>query len=380
MKYPMFKVHIDVNESLKNLKKVLKSGFLNEGEEVEKFKNSLIEYFNHDNVIPLNSCTSALTLALKLSGVSHGDDVVTTSMTCVATNTPILNLGANVVWADIDSRTGNISPESVANSITSKTKAVICVNWAGNPCDLIKLQKICNDKNIKLIQDAAHSFGSKFKGKHVCHVADFTCYSFQAIKHVTCGDGGALVCNNEEDFYRGKKLKWFGLDREATKNEKGEWKGQRWEVDIIEAGYKFHMNNISAAIGNSQIRHYDRIVDLHKTNARIYDSAIEGNKLITPIKVLPEAKSSHWVYTAILHESVKRDSVLEHLNMQGINAGLVHIPNHNYTCFNASFKTLPETEYFAKHQISIPCGWWINSKDSNFIIDNVINSVNKNRG
>jgi perosamine synthetase len=193
MKYPIFKVHVDTESALKQLKTVLNSGFLNEGETVTELTEFFKTYFNHKNVVPLNSCTSALTLALKLSGVKPGDEVISTSMTCVASNTPIHNLGAKIVWADIDSKTGNIDPNNIEKLITNKTKAVLCVNWSGIPCELDQLRAICKKHNLKLIQDAAHSLGAKFNNKQIHHSADYTCYSLQAIKHITSGDGGMLV-------------------------------------------------------------------------------------------------------------------------------------------------------------------------------------------
>ena len=363
MKYPLFKVKIDTEDVLSRLRDVFNSGYLNEGTVVSEFRDRLCDIFSHDMVLPTNSCTSAISMALRLSGVGPGDDVVTTSMTCVATNTPISFIGANVIWADIDPATGNIDPESVKNVITEKTKAVICVNWAGNPCKLDELQAICDKSNAKLIQDSAHGFGSKYKGDHVCHHADFTCYSFQAIKHITCGDGGALVCKNKGDFVRARAMKWFGIDRNKAKDLKGEWKGQRWEVDIIEAGHKFHMNNISAAIGLSNLGSYEELVSKHIENASLYSKLFSNVSSISPINVENHSLSSSWVYTIVLDSRIDRDSLAKSLNDLGINAGLVHVPNHPYTCFKDSLSELPNTEKFSKTQLSLPCGWWLNSEN-----------------
>lgn len=361
-RYPMFKVHVDVKDALHEIEKVLDSGFMNEGEQVTQFKKYMVDYFKFDHVVPLNSCTSALTMALKLAGVGPGDEVISTSMTCIASNTPIHNMGATVVWADINRNTGNIDPESIQQKITDKTKAVLCVNWAGLPCDLERLSKICNENGIKLIQDAAHGFGSTLHGKHVCHYADFTCYSLQAIKHITTGDGGLLMCKDQNDYQRAKKLKWFGIDRETTKDAKGEWKGQRWDVDIEEAGYKFHMNNITAAIGLSQIPYLDSVVMAHRRNASLYYELLDRN-IVTQLSVVDGGSPSYWVYTVLLNESCDRDSVIMKLNDWGVEAGLVHTPNHYYTCFSESMSDLPETDYFSQHQVSLPCGWWLNEGD-----------------
>jgi dTDP-4-amino-4,6-dideoxygalactose transaminase len=297
-------------------------------------------------------------------------------MTCVASNTPISNLGAKIIWCDIDYETGNIDPKKIESLITKKTKVILCVNWAGLPCDLEILQSICKKHNIKLIQDAAHSFGAKYNNNHVCHYADYTCYSFQAIKHITTGDGGALICKSEDDFERAKKLKWFGIDREATKDEKGEWKGQRWEVDIHEAGYKFHMNNISAAIGLSQIPHADKLIQSHIKNAEKYYELLQNNPYIKPLKHLKNTIPTYWVYTVILDKNINRDYILEKLNAKNIAAGLVHIPCHGYNCFSESLVELPNTKYFHNHQISLPCGWWLNEDDITFITNTLIDTIN----
>ncbi len=376
MKYPMFKVHIDVKEALKQIEPVLNSGFVNEGEQVTDLTNHFIDWFNHEQTIALNSCTSALTLALKLSNVGPGDEVIATSMTCVASNTPIHTFNANVVWADIDHTTGNINPDEIERLITPKTKALLCVNWSGLPCELEKIYKICDKNNIKFIQDAAHSIGATFKEKQIHHFAHYTCYSLQAIKHITTGDGGLLVVNTDKnDFQRAKKLKWFGIDRDSTKDEKGEWKGQRWEVDVVESGFKFHMNNITAAIGLSQIPHMDNIIKLHKVNGLLYEDLFSKVKNIKRLHYPIGSMPTFWVYTLILSEHLNRDEIIQQLNDEGINAGLVHTPSHNYTCFKDSMVDLPETDYFYGHQISLPCGWWLNESDIRLIAKSLISKL-----
>tara|TARA_R110000803_G_scaffold36616_4_gene78663 strand:+ start:1623 stop:2768 length:1146 start_codon:yes stop_codon:yes gene_type:complete len=373
LKYPLFKVHVDVSAAMIGIESVLKSGFINEGAQVSEFKKSFQAYTQSKNVTLTNSCTSALTIALKIAGVDNDSEVITTSMTCVATNTPIKHLGGKIIWADIDLQTGNICPKSVEKKITKKTKAVICVNWAGLPCDLKLLQKICNKNNIKLIQDAAHSLGAEVDGKDICHFADMTCYSFQAIKHITCGDGGAIICKDDKDYKLAEKLKWFGLDRDETKDENGEWKGQRWEQDIITAGFKFNMNNLAAAIGISQIPHMKSLVDKHRKNAKLYSDLFLKNSEINSLKYPSASSPSFWVYTVLLDEKINRDKVIEALNSVGINAGLVHVPNHPYTCFKDSFVSLHGVDEFAKRQVSLPCGWWLSSEDVNFIAKTLLN-------
>jgi dTDP-4-amino-4,6-dideoxygalactose transaminase len=376
MKYPIFKVHIDTEDALRNLREVIESGYIAEGTQVAELAEHMSKYLGHPNITMLNSCTSALTLAMKLAGVGPGDEVITTSMTCLASNTPIHNLGARVVWADINADTGMIDPEEVRQAITFKTKAVVCVNWGGTPAELGPLQHICESHGIKLIQDAAHAFGARYQGKTISQQADFTCFSLQAIKHVTSGDGGILVCRSDEDHERAMKLRWFGIDRNASKDADGNWKGQAWNIDVPEAGYKFHMNNLSAAIGLSQIKHIPRIMFAHNKNANEYLRSFKDhdlNQLVRPLEVPSGGDSAYWVFTVLINDAVDRDKVLEALNKEyEIGAAMVHVPNHPYTCFQESYRELPETDLFASRQISLPCGWWLRSEDIEFIARKVV--------
>lgn len=364
--YPMFKVHMDVESALGGLRTVLESGFVNEGVQVTAFHKALCDFLGVERLVLTNSCTSALTLALKLAGVGPGTEVVTTPMTCVATNTPIENLGGRIVWADIDAQTASIDPRDVERKITPATRAIMGVSWAGTPCDVEALDAVAKRHGIPFIHDAAHAFGATWRGRPVSDFADYTCYSFQAIKHLSCGDGGALICREADGFVLARKLKWFGYDRDAHKDEKGEWKGQRWSADIEpgEIGYKFNMNNVAAAIGLSQMPHMPRILDQHRRNGAAYNDAFRNSRTIRPLSVPDEAVSSYWVYTALVaDERVDRDRLLEDLNAEGIGAGLVHLPNDVYSAFKPYDADLPGVRHFADRQISLPCGWWLTEAD-----------------
>ena len=374
MKYPLFKVHIQTDEAIALIKKVFESGFINEGEQVTEFQELLKQHLGVENLVLLNSATSALTIAYKLCGVGPGSEVITTAMTCIATNTPIVNLGGRIVWADIDSSTGSIDPEDIQSKITNNTKAIVYVNWGGTPAEIERIYKIGKRNNIPVIQDAAHSYGATWQNKPISNFADFTCYSFQAIKHLSSGDGGALVVNNPQHYKLARKLKWFGYDRDEAKDEKGEWKGQRWSADIEtgEVGFKFNMNNVSAAIGISQMKHVDRILEQHRKNADVYRKIFDKSDLIKNLNVPKEAGSSYWVYTCLVQaNSLVRDKLLETLNLEGIGAGLVHLPNDSYSAFKEFQVELPETRKFEGMQISLPCGWWMEEKDCEKIADRV---------
>tara|TARA_Y100000592_G_scaffold16485_1_gene24516 strand:+ start:5643 stop:6779 length:1137 start_codon:yes stop_codon:yes gene_type:complete len=377
MKYPLFKVHVDIEDVMPRIRKVLESGFLNEGREVLEIRRLLKEILDQDNVTMTSSCTGSLMMALKIAGVGFGDEVIAPSMTCVATNVSTEWLGAKTIWADIEYETGNIDPEDVIRKITNKTKAVICVNWAGVPCKLEKLQSICRENGIKLIQDAAHSFGSTYKNKEVSHWADITCYSFQAIKHITTGDGGAIVCLNDNDHEYAARLKWYGFDRDRLKDEDGNWKGRRWDSNIKEVGWKLNMNNLSAAIGISNLERKDFIIGTHKNNAALYRNYFLKNKNITPLKIDNHMDPAYWIYTVLLDSSINRDKVISDMANLDIHTGVIHVPNHPYDCFKEAGNDLVNTNKFAAHQISLPCGWWLSEKDVKYIADSLLGVINK---
>lgn len=382
--YPLFKVHVPIEKAMKEIEKVFQSGFINEGVQVTELTKVMQTKLETDNLCLVNSCTSALTLALKLSGVKPGSAVVSTPMTCLATNTPIVNLGADIEWADIDPWTGTIEPLSVIEAIqkvksrAKKTSAIMAVDWAGNLCDYESLDKIASSYNVHLIRDAAHALLARYDGVQAHVKPDFTTYSLQAIKHTTTGDGGILVCKKESNLNRAKALKWFGIDRDQAKDTNGNWKGQHWDFDVEEAGFKFNMNNVSAAIGLAQTGYIEMAIGKHKRNAKIYAERFRDLETVKPLRLEHNSESSHWVYTVRLVEANedRRNYILQKLNEKGVHAGVVHVPNHEYKCFEQYWKELPGVEEFAAAQFALPCGWWMEEDDINKSFD-ILKSVLK---
>jgi dTDP-4-amino-4,6-dideoxygalactose transaminase len=283
------------------------------------------------------------------------------------------------VWADIDPNTGMISVEDVESLINAKTKAIMIVDWAGTPSNLDGFEALSEKYGIPVIQDAAHAFGAEFNGKSIAKFADFTCFSFQAIKHFTTGDGGALICRKDQDHSLAKKLKWFGYDRDAVKDSKGEWKGQKWDADILpsEVGYKFNMNNMSAAVGLANLPKMREVLESHRRNASLLTSLLSSHAKIKLLEIDSRALSSFWVFTLRLNVTEQqRDLIMANLNEKGIGAGLVHLPNDRYSAFGQFKRDLRNTNLFSSTQISLPCGWWLSSEDINNIAQALIDELN----
>jgi dTDP-4-amino-4,6-dideoxygalactose transaminase len=240
-------------EAKDNVQRVLNTDFIGEGEEVKLFEQELEEKLGK-KCLTVNSGTAALELAYELAGIGAGDEVITPVLTCTATNLPLLHRGATIVFADIDYDL-NINIEDVKNKITHKTKAIVFVHFGGNNRGLSDLVTICRERGIILIEDAAQAIGSSFWGQ-----ADFTAVSLQAVKTITSGDGGLLICKRIEDHKRAKRMRWFGIDRDDRLRP------------LTEAGYKYHMNNISASIGRGNLLHLDSLIGHIKDLGEVYKS------------------------------------------------------------------------------------------------------------
>ena len=343
----LFKVFMS-DEAKEIVGDVLDSGYIGQGKKVDAFEKELKRAFGSErDIITVNSCTSAIDLAFHMIGLMPGDEVLTTPITCTATNSPIVNRKAIPVWCDVHPYTGNLLETEIEKKLTDKTKAIIAVNWGGIQPDYKYLKSF----GIPVIEDAAHGpyWSTKERG-------DYICYSFQAIKHLTCGDGGGLVSNDPK---RAKLLRWYGLDRESSASF-------RCEQDIQEVGYKYHMNDINAAIGLSNLPHMKSLVTQHRLNAGYYSSLIKNKRVLyTPTF---DMHSAFWIYTILVDD---RNAFTQYMTEKGIEVSPVHARNDKHKGFRYPNGILPNTYFFDAHQVSIPVGWWITPEERMYIINSI---------
>jgi len=299
--------------------KVLRSGQLAEGPQVKLFEQEFMARFNVKNALAVNSGTTALELAYELAGIGEGDEVITPVLTCTATNLPLVRRNAKIIFADVRDDL-NVDVDDVKNKITAKTKAIVFVHFGGNNRGLKELLELAKEKNIILIEDAAQAVGSDFWGQ-----AEFVAVSLQAIKTLTSGDGGFLICRNQQNYDKAKRLRWFGYDREK--------KQAMGDMDLLEAGYKYHMNDISAAIGRGNLKVIDKIINHRKKLGKIY----AGYKLAPNI----------WMTSGYTQDY---QSLKEIYAKQGIEIGQHHYRNDQYTVFGGKQKLTKmdaiENKYF----------------------------------
>ncbi len=358
---PLFKVNMPKDISVDNL---LHSGFIGQGKYVDLFEKKFANHFNmnFNNVLTTDSCTNAIKLALVLAGVESGDDVVTSPYTCLATNSEIMRLNANIIWYDINKYTGAADVESIKRSIRSKTKALIIAHLSGMITnDLEDIIDFCHSNDIKIIEDSAQSLGAKYKDNYFCDKTDYICFSFQAIKQLTTIDGGMLYCKDCDDIKRGKLLRWFGFDRTLSTDF-------RCSQDVKEVGMKIHMTDIPAYIGIKSLETIDEVIKRHKENAILYEKLL---KRVEEISICHFVKSGSyfWVYPIMANKD--RDELKKFLQDNGIGSSLVQNRLDNKTCFKGYKNDLPNLDYFIERILYIPCGWWVSKNDIYHIVEKI---------
>jgi dTDP-4-amino-4,6-dideoxygalactose transaminase len=358
---PLFKVFMP-ETVMDPLRETLFSGYIGQGKQVDKFERRLSRYFDNKPVVTVNSGTSGLHLALKLLNVGPDDEVLSTPLTCSATNFPILLSGAHIRWCDIDPHDLNIDPEDVAKKITSRTKAIIVVHWGGYPCDLDRLREVAGD--IPIIEDCAHAFGSFYKGRRIGTSDNYCMFSFQAIKTFNTVDGGCLIVPQDK-YKRAKLLRWYGIDRESEPEERHEL---QCGLNISEAGTKWHMNDINASIGLEQLKYIDDNLNIQVENGKFYNENLKGVHGLTLIQQDSSRLSSYWLYTIKVE---RMHDFHKHMTKNGIAVSQVHARNDRHTCTIRSRTSLPNLDEVADKYISIPVGWWVSQKDRQYIAETI---------
>ena len=342
------------------LEAILYSGQISEGATVAEFEQRFGEFVGCPNILSFYSGTAALHAALVLAGVEPGDEVISTAMTAEPTNMAICHAGGKIVWADVDPANGNLSAASVAEKITDRTRAIMVVHYGGIPAPIDGIRAVAEARGIPVIEDAAHALGARYNGQPIGTHSEFVMFSLQAIKHMTTVDGGMLACNGASDMEKllaaGRKFRWFGIDRAAP----------RTEVDVASVGYKYHMNNVTAAIGLAQLEHIAPVIARHIANGRYFDQALRGIPGLSLCHWEDRAEPSYWFYTVMADD---REGFARHLAAHGIACSQAHKRNDRHSVFASSRCELPGLDTFYRRMTHIPCGWWIDDTQREFIAD-----------
>lgn len=326
----------------------LRAGRLSEGEQVRLFENECARKFGFPQALALNSGTAALHLALVTAGIGPGDEVIVPAQTFVATAISVLQTGATVVFADIQPGGPNIDPRDVARRITPRTKAIIVVHYGGTPCDMDEINAIAKEADLVVIEDAAHALGASYRDRPVGTLGDFAIFSFQAIKQLTTGDGGLLVCRKKAEHQTAYRRRWFGIDRA---NRKPSALGQP-EWDITEIGYKYHMNDVAASMGLGQLEVFDAAQSRRKALHQHYRTALARVPGLTLLEQKSDRVDGCWLFTVRVE---RRLEFIQALKSRGVDAAVWHQRIDRNSLFGGERQDLPNQAVFNSEQVSIPC-------------------------
>jgi dTDP-4-amino-4,6-dideoxygalactose transaminase len=387
MTIPLFKVYMS-EDVLKPLNAVLMSGSITQGIQVEKFESALTEFIGNPHILTLNSATAGLTLALRL--LKNKDDrfnwpgfddecdiVLTPALTCFATTAAILANNVNIRWLDVDLKTANIDLNDLKNKLTEYTKVIYVVHWGGNPVDLDSMREL-QEYSLQqfgfkpmIVEDCAHAFGAEYNGKKIGgkgSEGNICVFSLQAIKHLTTGDGGFITLPNEYLYDRCKLLRWYGIDRDK-RNYKG--KDLRMENDIVEYGYKFHMNDINATIGLYNLPHIADILWKNRENATYFDERLKNVSGIILMNNNNKCNSAYWLYSIRVLNG-KKQEFMDRFKEAGVMTSQVHNRNDINTCVEVFKEPLPNLDLLEKELVCIPVGWWLSKEEREIIVNNVL--------
>ena len=367
---PIFYPHIPKNAK-KSISKVLSGRWIGQGPLVNKFEKVFSKKFcDNQPVVAVGSGTDALHLAYILAGLKKDDEIICPVFTCTATNIPLLYIDAKIKFADINPATLNISIESVKKLITKKTKAIFFVNYGGVICDLKKLNTIAKKNKLILIQDAAQSLGARYDKKSITKYADYTIFSFQAIKHITSGDGGALVVKNKKIAEKANRIRWFGINREKKQNG-------TWENDITEIGYKYQLTDLGACLLLDSIKEFKSIKSHRNLIYKTYLNNINQNNKVSCVQSY-DKKSDEvmWLFTIL---TPYKDLLQSKLRDKKIETNQVHFRNDIYGIFkkfakNTQFKNMDSVE---DKYLVLPMHTRMTIKDAKRVA-NEVNNILKN--
>ena len=360
------------NKEIVAVKKVLKLGFLGMGQQVKLFENKLSTFFKR-KVVCFNSGTAAIHVALQSCGIGRGDEVLVPSITYVATFQAISASGAKPVCCDINQNNLHISLKDIKKKITSKTKAIIPVHIAGYSENLSEIYKFAKKKNLRVIEDAAHAFGSKYKKKLIGSFGDIACFSFDGIKNITSGEGGCLVSRDKKIIKNAKDIRLLGVKNDTEKRYSGH---RSWITDVEQQGWRYHMSDINAAIGIAQFKRFKNLSKKRRLLCKVYDERFKYSKIISYFDIDYNITCPH-IYIIRIQNLKKREDLRKVLIKKNIQTGIHYYPNYKYKKFKESNHKFPNTEKIYKEILTLPLHPELNKKTIKYISDEVINLTKK---
>jgi dTDP-4-amino-4,6-dideoxygalactose transaminase len=349
------------DDEINSVTETLRSGWLTKGPKTIEFENKIANYVGAKHAIALNSCTAALHLSLFAAGIVSGNEVILPSYTFASTANVVVHQGAKPVLADINLDDFCISAETIDDLITPKTKAIIPVHFAGHPCDMNLITKVADKYNLAVIEDAAHALGAKYGGRMIGSVdgSTTTCFSFYATKNITTGEGGIVATHLDDFATKVRESSMHGMNYDAWNrySDRGSW-----YYEIVNAGYKYNMNDLQASIGNIQIDKIERFQKDRQNIAKVYAQEFEkySDVIVGPHEKKGISSAWHLFPILLLYEklNIDRNKFIDALKAEKIGSSVHFIPIHIHPYYREKYgykkEDFPNTQFAFEHEISLP--------------------------
>jgi len=366
---PLSDIDFDDNEA-SAVQKIIKSRWLTMGKVTQEFESSFADYTQTKHAVAVTNATAALHLACLALGIGPGDEVIVPSLTFVATANAVRYVGATPVFADIISHNDlNISPAAISSLITSRTRAIIVVHYAGYPCDMPAILSIAKQNGLFVIEDAAHAVGSELNGRKLGAWGDIGCFSFFSNKNMTTGEGGMITTENDDLAQKLSRLRSHGM----TSLTWDRHKGHAWSYDVVDLGYNYRIDEIRAALGLAQLAKVEKNNERRRHLSQIYREALQ--ELVSQVDIPFQnhaGKTAAHLMPILLPKEMNREEFMECMKEQGIQTSIHYPPVHTFTSYNSDTKwNLPVTEEVASREVTLPLFPAMSAED----VDTVVSAV-----
>ena len=350
---------------------VLKSDYITTGPKIHEFERAVAEYTGAEYAVAIANGTAALHAACFAAGIGEGDEVITSPLTFAASANCVLYCGGTPVFADVDERTYNIDPQDIERKISPRTKAIIPVHFAGQPCDMDEIHRIAKKHDLLVIEDGAHALGASYKGKAVGGLSDMTAFSFHPVKPVTTGEGGVITTNDKDLYQKLLLFRSHGItrDSELLMHDEGDW---YYEQQLL--GYNYRMTDIQAALGVSQMKKLNQFVEKRRQLAARYDKAFWDNEnIITPYQA--EYGQSGWHLYVVQLANHDRKEVFDKLRDRGIGVNVHYIPVYRHPYYQQhgyADVSCPKAELIYSRFVTLPLYPALTLEEQDYVIEQLL--------
>ena len=359
------------SEELKAIEEVFELCYFGMGSKVAEFEQRVQTYLGPGHVVAVNTGTSALHLALASLDVGRGDEVIVPSLTFVSSFQAISATGGVPVACEVDPDRLLIDVDDVRRRITARTKAIMPVHYTGQPCDMDEILALADEHGLRVVEDAAHAFGSTYRGRKIGSFGDVVCFSFDGIKNITTGEGGAVVCFDEELMERLRRKRLLGIDRDTRQRYRNT---RTWVYAVDTQGYRYHMSNLNAAIGLAQLDKVEAFIARRRAICRRYVAGLSGTQ---GIRLLTMDYSEVAPHIFVIRVMTGRDRVMARLAERGIETGVHYVPNHLHPLYSGAVSRLRNTEEAYAEILTLPLHPDLQDADVEYVIKAVRDAVER---